>query len=126
LRVRTGELIAPHQSLFTLVTSDEWFAIGNFRETILRNIAVGDCATVYSMIDRKRVIRGRVDGIGSGVLDEKRVTLPRSLPYVEKSLNWVRVSQRFPVRVRLEAPPQDLVRLGASAIIEVGRGAACR
>jgi len=60
------------------------------------------------------------------VLDEDLIHLPRSVPYVERSLNWVRVAQRFPVRVRLEAPPPDLMRLGASAIVEVKRGAACR
>ncbi|HEY0270268.1 MAG TPA: multidrug transporter subunit MdtN [Sphingomonas sp.] len=125
LTVLSGEMVAPSQSLFTLVNSDEWFAIGNFRETELKAIAVGDCATVYSMIDRARPIKGVIDGIGSGVLDAERVNLPRSVPYVEKSLNWVRVSQRFPVRVRLAGPPEQLMRLGASAVIEVRHGAAC-
>lgn len=126
LTVTSGEIVAPWQSLFTLIASDEWFSVGNFREDVLKHVAVGDCATVYSMIDRSRPIHGIVTGIGSGVLDTERVDVPRGLPYVERSLNWVRVSQRFPVRVRLKDPPQDLVRLGASAIIEVHHGAACR
>jgi multidrug efflux system membrane fusion protein len=66
-----------------------------------------------------------VQGIGSGVLDTDRINLPRSVPYVERSLNWVRVAQRFPVRIRLEEPPQELVRLGASAVVEVKHGDAC-
>jgi multidrug efflux system membrane fusion protein len=45
---------------------------------------------------------------------------------VQPSLNWVRVAQRFPVRIRLENPPERLVRLGASAIVEVAHGRACR
>jgi multidrug efflux system membrane fusion protein len=126
LTVTSGEIVAPSQALFTLVASDEWYSVGNFRETVLRHVKVGDCATVYSMIDRSRPMRGVVTGIGAGVLDTERVDVPRGLPYVERSLNWVRVSQRFPVRVKLAAPPDDLVRLGASAIIEVDHGAACR
>lgn len=126
LTVTSGEIVAPSQSLFTLIASDEWFAVGNFRETALRHVKAGDCATVYSMIDRARPMRGVVTGIGSGVLDTERVDVPHGLPYVERSLNWVRVSQRFPVRVKLAAPPADLVRLGASAIIEIDHGAACR
>ncbi len=126
LTVSTGEMIAPSQSLFTLVNSDEWFAVGNFRETNLHPIVVGDCATVFSMIDRTHPIKGVVQGIGSGVLDTERVNLPRSVPYVERSLNWVKVSQRFPVRVRLEQPPANLVRLGATAVVEVKHGPACR
>ena len=100
--------------------------MANFRETELKAIAVGDCATAYSMIDRSRAIKGAVQGIGSGVLDSDRVNLPRSVPYVERSLNWVLVSQRFPVRIRLENPPQELMRLGATAVVEVKHGAACR
>jgi multidrug efflux system membrane fusion protein len=126
LTVTSGEVVAPSQSLFTLIASDEWFSIGNFRETTLKHVKIGDCATVYSLIDRSRPMRGTVIGIGSGVLDTDRVNLPRGVPYVERSLNWVRVSQRFPVRVKLDRPQDDLVRLGASAIIEIEHGAACR
>lgn len=126
LTVLSGEMVAPSQSLFTLVADEEWHAVGNFREGALRHVAPGDCATVYSLIDPSRAIRGTVDGVGSGVLDTDRVNLPRSVPYVEKSLNWVRVAQRFPVRVKLDAPPAQLMKLGASAVIEVRHGAACR
>lgn len=126
LSVLAGEVVAPSQPLFTLVVGEPWFAVGNFREGSLKYITPGECATVYSMIDRSRPIRGEVESIGSGVLDTDRVNLPRSVPYVEKSVNWVRVAQRFPVRVKLEAPAPDLMRLGASAVIEIGHGPACR
>ncbi len=126
LSVKSGEMVAPSQSLFTLVATDEWFAMANFRETELRAVRIGECATVYSMIDRSRSMRARVQGIGTGVLDDARIQLPRSLPYVEKSVNWVRVAQRFPVRLQIEHPPVDLVRLGASAVVEIGHGRACR
>jgi membrane fusion protein, multidrug efflux system len=126
LTVSTGEFVAPAQALFTLINTDEWFAVANFRETDLSSISVADCATVFSMLDRKVPIKGAVQGIGWGVIDQDRVNVPRSVPYVERSLNWVRVAQRFPVRVRLEQPPQDLMRLGASAVVEIKHGAACR
>jgi len=126
LAVLPGEVVAPSQALFTLIDTEEWLAVANFRETELRTIAPGDCATVYSMIDRGRAIKGTVVSLGAGVIDTGRVNLPRSAPYVERSLNWVRVAQRFPVRVRLEEPAPDLVRLGASANVEIRHGAACR
>jgi membrane fusion protein, multidrug efflux system len=126
LTVSTGEMVAPSQSIFTLINAEEWFAEGNFRETDLAEIATGDCATVFSMINRDVPIKGVVQGIGWGVTDQDRINIPRSVPYVERSLNWVRVAQRFPVRVRLENPPPGLMRLGASAVIEVKHGAACR
>ena len=126
LSVLSGEMVAPGQSLFTLVNDEAWFAVGNFRETDLHAIAVGDCATVYSMIDRTTAIKGIVQGLGAGVLDTDRVNLPRSVPYVGRSLNWVIVAQRFPVRIRLVDPPQNLVRLGATAVVEMKHGPSCR
>jgi membrane fusion protein, multidrug efflux system len=126
LTVSTGEFVIPAQALFTLINTDEWFAVANFRETDLSSISVEDCATVFSMLDRKVPIKGAVQGIGWGVVDQDTVNIPRSVPYVERSLNWVRVAQRFPVRVRLEQPPQELMRLGASAVVEIKHGAACR
>ncbi|MEZ0603830.1 multidrug transporter subunit MdtN [Paraburkholderia sp. IW21] len=126
LSVLAGETVAPHQSIFTLVHADEWFAVANFREGALARIQPGDCATVYSMIDRSEAIHGKVVGIGAGVADSDRINLPRTLPIVQQSVNWVRVAQRFPVRVRLDEPAARLVRIGASAIVEVRHGAACR
>jgi multidrug efflux system membrane fusion protein len=46
------------------------------------------------------------------------------MPFVSRSLNWVRVARRYPVTIRLIDPPQDLMRIGASADIIVGTGAA--
>jgi multidrug efflux system membrane fusion protein len=126
LTISTGEFVAPGQSLFTLIDTEEWFASANLRETDLGAVRAGDCVTVYSMIDRRLAIRGIVDSIGWGVLDQDRINLPRSVPYVERSLNWVRVAQRFPVRIRLETPPPQVMRLGASAVIEVKHGRQCR
>ncbi|MGF6290137.1 multidrug efflux system membrane fusion protein [Paraburkholderia youngii] len=126
LFVLAGETVAPNQSIFTLVHADEWFAVANFREGALSRIAPGDCATVYSMIDRSQPIHGKVVGISAGVSDTDRLNLPRSLPLVQSSVNWVRVAQRFPVRVLLDEPAERLVRVGASAIVEVRHGAACR
>ncbi len=64
LTISTGETVVPSQSLFTLVNVEEWFAVANMRETDLHEIAAGDCATVYSMIDRNLAIKGV--GYGSG------------------------------------------------------------
>ncbi|WP_187491308.1 HlyD family efflux transporter periplasmic adaptor subunit, partial [Pantoea agglomerans] len=89
LSVLPGETLAPNQSIFTLIDAREWFAVGNFRETSLSRIAVGDCATVYSMIDRSRPLTGKVVGIGAGIADSARINLPRSLPIVQNSVNWV-------------------------------------
>jgi membrane fusion protein, multidrug efflux system len=126
LAVLTGEMVLPAQSLFTLVNTEEWFAVANLREAELPSVAEGDCATVYSMVDGARPMKGVVTSVGWGVLDDDRINLPRAVPYVNPTVNWVHVAHRFPVRIRLEDPPQALVRLGASAEVQVRHGAACR
>lgn len=41
------------------------------------------------------------------------------LPKVPRSINWVRVAQRFPVRIRIDEPQADLFRIGASAVATI-------
>ena len=125
LTVSTGEIVAPGQSLFTLIDTGAWFASATFPETELARIAPGDCARVYVLADRSRPVTGRVEGVGWGVVSEDLLNLPRGVPYVPKSLNWVRIVQRFPVRIRLADPPAELMRTGASAVAVVRHGRDC-
>lgn len=126
LRVATGERLAPGQSLFTLVDSTHWYAQALYLETELSDIAVGACASVYVLSHPKQELRGKVVNIGWGVNSEEVLNLPRGLPYVQKSLNWVHVAQRFPVRILLQNPPEALMRMGASATVTVRSTQSCQ
>lgn len=125
LATGAGEFVLPGQSIFTLIDTEAWFASAGFLETELPGIAVGNCATVYALADRTRPIRGRVEGIGWGVTSEEVINLPRKMPIVPKTLDWVRIAQRFPVRIRLFDPPTSLMRIGASATATVHHGSSC-
>jgi len=120
-----GGFVISGQSLFTLINTEAWFASAAFLETELPGIAAGNCVTVYTLADRTRKIRGRVEGIGWGITSTDVINLPFKMPIVPKSLDWVRVAQRFPVRVRLLDPPADLMRIGASATVTVHHGSSC-
>ncbi|MBN9022695.1 MAG: multidrug transporter subunit MdtN [Rhizobiales bacterium] len=125
LQVTTGEYVLPGQAVFTLIDTSAWFASATFLETELPSIEAGDCATVYALADRTRAISGRVEGSGWGVLSEDLIDVPRSLPLVPKNLDWVRIAQRFPVRIHLLEPPEALMRIGASATAIVHHGPDC-
>lgn len=120
-----GQIVAPGQSLFTLIDAASWYVTATYRETELDAISIGDCATVRILANSDRTIKGRVEGIGWGVSTEDVLNIPRNLPFIPKSLNWVRIAQRFPVRVRLIDPPPDLTRVGASAAVSVHNGQKC-
>ncbi|MCP1677588.1 multidrug transporter subunit MdtN [Kerstersia gyiorum] len=125
LSIAQGDYLLPAQSAFSLIDSTHWYASATFLETELDAIKPGDCATVYVAADRSRPLHGVVESIGWGVISEDLINLPRNLPYVPKALNWVRVGQRFPVRILLDSPPEDLMRVGASASVIVNHGKQC-
>lgn len=125
LKVSSGEHLGPDQSVFTLINTDQWYATALFRETDLASLRVGQCGQAFALADPSRHIPGRIVSIGWGVATEDLISLPRALPYVQKSLNWVRVAQRFPVRLLLDNPPPELMRAGASASVVIRTDAQC-
>jgi membrane fusion protein, multidrug efflux system len=118
LQVVAGEFANAGHPLFTIIDTKRWYAIGNFRETDLAGIKPGQRATVFVMAQPRLPLRGTVDSLGWGVASGVSATFG-GLPHVESTLNWVRIAARFPVRVLLDEPPEDLMHLGASAVIEI-------
>lgn len=118
LDIAAGEFAAVGVPLFTIIDTEHWYAIGNFRETDLAAIRPAQHATVYVMAQPSRPLRGQVDSLGWGVASDVSATVG-GLPHVERTLNWVRIAARFPVRILLDAPPDDLMRFGATAVIVI-------
>jgi membrane fusion protein, multidrug efflux system len=118
LDIAAGEFAVEGHPLFTIIDTERWYAIGNFRETDLEGIKPGQRATVYVMAQPDLPLRGKVASLGWGVASDVSATFG-GLPHVERTLNWVRIAARFPVRILLDAPPDDLMRLGASAVIVI-------
>jgi multidrug efflux system membrane fusion protein len=120
LQIAEGTFALTGRPLFSLIKSDAWYAIADFRETELPRIAVGDRATIWTMADSDRAVSGRVESLGSGVqsTDQDGPDLPK----VGRDLNWVVVAQRFPVWVRLDTPPPDAMHVGMTASVKVHHG----
>ena len=120
LQIAEGTFALSGRPLFSLIKSDAWYAIADFRETELPRIAVGDTATVWTMADSGRAINGRVESLGSGVqsTDQDGPDLPK----VGRDLNWVVVAQRFPVWVHLDSPPPEAMHVGMTASVKVHHG----
>jgi len=107
------------QQIFTLIDARNWWAIGNFRETQLRHIAPGMKADVYVLSRPTVRFHGIVDSVGYGVTPSTQVisNLGNGLPDVERTLNWVHLASRYPVRVRITEPASDSLRLGETAVV---------
>jgi len=109
------------EQMFTLIDARTWWAVGNFREGELKRIAPGMKADVYVMSKPNLRFAGVVDSVGFGVTPDPDVIghLQPGLPDVQRTLNWVHLASRFPVRVRVENPTPDLFRSGESAVITI-------
>jgi multidrug efflux system membrane fusion protein len=117
LNISAGAHVTEGVPVFSLLDTTKWYVIANFREAEIRHMAPGTEAIVYLSSAPNQRFRGKVQGIGWAVKPEGEVDLPPSgVPYVKRELNWVRVAQRFPVRIEVENPDQDLFRMGASAV----------
>ena len=85
----------------SLVYNREWYVIANFRENFLDSIRPGMRVEVYLLSYPSRRFAGRVQEAGWALYQQNGATVA-GLPQVEPTLNWVRLSQRFPVRIVLE------------------------
>lgn len=116
LQTTTGQYVSPAQSIMTLIDVRRWYVVANFRETDLNGVQPGTPARVFVMGNTSRSFSGVVDSVSYGVAPGDGVKLG-GLPFMEKTINWVHVSQRFPVKVAVSAPDEELFRVGASAVV---------
>jgi multidrug efflux system membrane fusion protein len=121
LTISNGAYAHAGQEIFTLIDTRIWWAVANFRETQLRHIHPGMKADVYVLSRPTIRFHGVVDSIGFGVTPDADIVgrFVQGLPDVQRTLNWVHLASRFPVRVRIEADPKDLFRLSESAVVVI-------
>src|SRR2546421_449006 len=117
LNISAGAHVSAGVPVFSLLDTSKWYVIADFREAEIRHMAPGSEAIVYLSFAPNQRFRGKVQGIGWAVKPEGEIDLPTAgVPYVKRELNWVRVAQRFPVRIEVENPDVDPFRMGASAV----------
>ena len=113
-RLQVGTVAAVGLPMLTIVRSGKPWIEANFKETDLRDMAVGQSAEIELDAYAKGVLHGRVASIGAGTGSEFSV-----LPAQNASGNWVKVTQRVPVRIELiETPKRELIA-GLSAKVTV-------
>jgi multidrug efflux system membrane fusion protein len=120
LSISQGAYAHIGQQMFTLIDTRVWWVIANFRETQLRHVKPGMHADVYALSRPNERYDGVVDSVGYGVQPDSTLVGTFSqtgLPDVQRSLNWVHLATRFPVRVRILAPETEPFRLSESAVV---------
>jgi membrane fusion protein, multidrug efflux system len=113
--LRPGATVQAGQPLFAIIEANRWWVDANFKETELARIKVGQSATVRLDMYPGVNFDGVVESISSGSGATFSV-----LPPENASGNWVKVTQRFPVRISLTNLPEDKpFRVGASTTVTI-------
>lgn len=115
LTVRPGTQVQAGQALFDIVENQQWWVDANFKETDLERIHKGQSATITTDMYPNHPFKGVVYKIspGSGAAFSL-------LPPENATGNWVKVTQRFPVKVMITNPSKTYpLRVGASANITI-------
>ena len=115
--VQLGQQVAPGTPLMTVVPLQKVWVDANFRETQLADLRIGQPVKLWSDVYGKGVkFHGKVAGLSAG--SGAAFAL---LPAQNASGNWIKVTQRVPVRIALDAKELDAhpLRLGLSMTVEI-------
>jgi len=117
--LQPGAYVSVGHGVTALIDEDTLRIEGYFEETKLPRIKVGDAATVR-LIGERTLLTGHVQSIAGGIDDRERSSGNDLLANVNPTFSWVRLAQRIPVRIALDARPKsiDLVA-GRTATVEI-------
>jgi multidrug resistance efflux pump len=119
LDLRVGAYASASRPVMAVVDRHSFYVEGYFEETKLQGIHVGDPVRV-SLMGAGQSIGGHVESFAEGIADRDRSTGQNLLPNVNPTFNWVRLAQRIPVRVALDAVPAELrLVAGQTATVQV-------
>lgn len=112
--LRDGAKVSAYQPLFAIVETHQWWIEANYKETDMDRIRVGQ--PVKIKIDMySHTFHGKVISIARASGDTFSIMPPEN-----GTGNWVKVTQRFPVRIKIESTNKKFpLRVGASATVTI-------
>jgi membrane fusion protein (multidrug efflux system) len=116
VKLRPGSVVQAGTPAFAIIEDGQWWVDANFKETDLSRIKPGQKATIRLDMYPGTTLDGVVESIsaGSGAIFSV-------LPPENATGNWVKVTQRFPVRIKITSPPNpaEPLRVGASTTVRI-------
>ncbi len=114
LNLQTGELVVQGQKMFGLVDTHTWWIDANFKETQLERMKPGQPVEITLDMYGSHRYKGIVQSISFASGDTFSL-----LPPENATGNWVKVTQRFPVMIKIEDDKNFPLRVGASCEVSV-------
>ena len=102
LEIHPGDYAAAGTARIALIDRNSYWVYGYFEETKLPYVHVGDDVEIR-FIAGDVVVHGRVESIARGIGDTENPTGSSLLANVTPTFSWVRLAQRVPVRIAIDA-----------------------
>lgn len=113
-RLQKGQMLVTGLPVVTIVQSDDSYVEANFKETDLADMRVGQPAEISVDAYPDVKLKGHVLSIGAGTGSEFSV-----LPAQNATGNWVKVTQRVPVRIAIDSKGKQSLIAGLSVHVTV-------
>lgn len=120
LNVHAGEFITRGSVSVALVKSDSFYLLAYMEETKLERVRPGYLAEI-TPLGSNHIIYGTVDSIAAGVTNSGSKVDNKGMATVDSNLEWVRLAQRVPVKIRLDQQPGNLYPAGTTATVVITR-----
>lgn len=118
LNVYAGEFITRGSTAVALVKQHSFYVMAYLEETKLEGVRPGYRAEV-TPLGSNHVLKGTVDSVAAGVTNASSSMDSKGMATVDSNLEWVRLAQRVPVRIRLDKEPGNLWPAGTTATVVI-------
>ncbi|MBN9929957.1 p-hydroxybenzoic acid efflux pump subunit AaeA [Pantoea agglomerans] len=118
LNVYQGEFITRGSVAVALVQEHSFYVLAYLEETKLHGVEKGYRAEV-TPLGSNIVLRGTVDSVAAGVTNSSSSVDSKGMATVDSNLEWVRLAQRVPVRIRLDQQPGNRFPAGTTATVVI-------
>ena len=115
-----GTFVAAGQQLLALVDTSTFWVAAYFKETQINHVQPGDTVRITLMGHNGQPFEGEVVSTAWGIFVQDGSTAGNQmLPDVQQTVDWVRLPNRFPVRVQVTGEPPVPLRIGQTASVAV-------
>lgn len=117
-----GEYVNAGEQLLALVDESSFWVAAYFKETQLKHVQEGAIARVTMLGHDGQPFDGKVVSLAWGIyVADGSTSVDGLLPFVSQTIDWVRLPQRFPVRIQVTGQPPVPLRIGQTLSVSIDK-----
>ena len=116
MNTSVGTYVYAGEQLLALVDASSFWIAAYFMETQLHHIQEGGKASITFIGRNNEPFEGLIESTAWGIFDPDGSTVDL-LPKVSQTIDWVRLPNRFPVRIKVTGNPPIPLRIGQTVSV---------